>query len=1306
MPFSVVRSDGDSESEGEGLSGRPAFSSVLTVMAGTVKHPVSLDQSRTSPTITRDETLTTQWPSHSSSQGSEMSSSSSSSAGDRIPLASSGLTLSTSHQHPTAVTMASIVSWPSHVDGNTDVSSWTVSSPSLSPSMSSSASSTSSVLSLFSLSSSAGWINKAALSQGQRIESSPAPQTLSPAGSLGWTDSLTTTHSTTHLIVDPPAVTQALQSTTKPSHFSSETSVEKSNEVTKHSLYSSVDTIYGVSEAYIRSTKVIKSPAASTYTSYSSPNRGENLLKILYKTTQTQNPGMNSESANNLEISTSFPSNQESQAVQRQQGALQNPTSALLSAHPKGYSVSSHVTQQMLNQTAAYAEKGAEDTQTFVHRSVGGTTTLPLSSHVVNPTVSTALMFRLTETAAGKTSLSETAITERSPIHSGTVSSEPASNPGDLLMAAGHGSPRVPAININYNPGEIAGAELKSISAQAHLNNSLSLTGPSPESAAGSILGLITRTGTTSSTSELDSLHLPSNGVINDHEFVTQTGSPKGITQEPREWTTPKIRFSSHSMSLSGSALPVSLANDMTYKTTYESLSHTTRPTYLLPLFLSHSPNNTSANSEVNFADQPKASLSSHVSPTQRPFQTLTFPHNFYTTPNKSHQTVSSAELSAHIIKSERAARSISSTFEVETTAGISETSPTSDAHTTHGKKPTESSVSPLFKGNEESTLITVFYKKDIPPGQFTTNFPSFKTTKDPFMLNKGSEASLTEIPVSKVTSDAAFEPLKGLVTQSSPSSRSEIILTPRTNSASRSQGPITSVRSDRSNFYLGRQKPIPSTASSAATTSSSDGQNSSESFRAIFSFGTKLMAPYTKWKATKPVSFQSTAFELENTSIGFDRADTNFQADGPSYEHPKLEDGQEGNAQISNSIDPTVVARDPKSSYSTVGEHPSFTYVKSTAEYEKQKLSLSPANLISAVNVKQGVNTAWGSDGFLPLSHTTPGSVTSSKASPLALVYKSKQHSPPPADVDSLEYAFDAAVTLSNSPAPSFSYTDNINKTTDSKLRAFTLPTEPVPSSSSFHSSPSSERSIKASPLSFLHLKPPTSVSSTSSSLLHPAGKLLSIKPTMHPGTASSATFLSSSPHPDRSDEVTETFVVLTEAGMDELTAGTSRAVALTFPKEKAASLAPSQSVRITLSAGPTERTSQVSPLPPRQDAPTDSVHLTTTTVATTKTTATMPSLRVTTGTTQSATTTTPQPAPVTKRTTTTTTVRTHTSRRTFTPPFPRTSPPRGVTTIFVSPFTTTTEAPPQQCNITERLWVKTGKQYFYHGLKKIIKS
>ncbi|XP_029001040.1 UPF0606 protein KIAA1549L [Betta splendens] len=151
-----------------------------------------------------------------------------------------------------------------------------------------------------------------------------------------------------------------------------------------------------------------------------------------------------------------------------------------------------------------------------------------------------------------------------------------------------------------------------------------------------------------------------------------------------------------------------------------------------------------------------------------------------------------------------------------------------------------------------------------------------------------------------------------------------------------------------------------------------------------------------------------------------------------------------------------------------------------------------------------------------------------------------------------------------------------------------------------------------------------------------------------------------------------------------------TSRAVALTFPKDKEAGLVPSDRGRTTLSAGPTERTSQVAPMSPRQDTTTASVKLATTTVdptaATRSATTRMPSSSV-------STTTTAQPGPVTRRTTTSAaaTARTQTGRRTFTPPAPRTTPPRGAATTVVSPFTTTTEVPPQQCNITERMWVKT---------------
>ncbi|KAF7665002.1 hypothetical protein LDENG_00156790 [Lucifuga dentata] len=165
-------------------------------------------------------------------------------------------------------------------------------------------------------------------------------------------------------------------------------------------------------------------------------------------------------------------------------------------------------------------------------------------------------------------------------------------------------------------------------------------------------------------------------------------------------------------------------------------------------------------------------------------------------------------------------------------------------------------------------------------------------------------------------------------------------------------------------------------------------------------------------------------------------------------------------------------------------------------------------------------------------------------------------------------------------------------------------------------------------------------------------------------------------------------------ETRKDEITTGTSRAVGPTFPKEKEASLTPSQSVSVVLSAGPTERTSQVSPLTPHRDITTASVNVTTTTLAsTTKTNypaMAMPSLKVT-RTTQSTTTTTPQPTFVTRRTTTTTTSKNQATRRTFMLPVPRTSPPRGGNTIFISPFTTTTEAPLQQCNITERMWAKT---------------
>lgn len=176
-----------------------------------------------------------------------------------------------------------------------------------------------------------------------------------------------------------------------------------------------------------------------------------------------------------------------------------------------------------------------------------------------------------------------------------------------------------------------------------------------------------------------------------------------------------------------------------------------------------------------------------------------------------------------------------------------------------------------------------------------------------------------------------------------------------------------------------------------------------------------------------------------------------------------------------------------------------------------------------------------------------------------------------------------------------------------------------------------------------------------------------------------------------DHSQQVTEAFV-LAEPEMDDLTAGTSISVVSTFPKEKEVSLSSSQSDRIILPAEPIENTSQVPLMTLQHDTTTASVKLTTTTVLPSTispaTTTSKPSLKVTM---QSTTTTSTQPKPVTRRTTTT--IRTYTSRRTLTSPNQRASPPRAITSVFVSPFTTTTEAPQPQCNITERLWVKTGK-------------
>ncbi|XP_059927486.1 UPF0606 protein KIAA1549L isoform X2 [Gadus macrocephalus] len=76
IPSSISHSDAEATSQGGGLRGHPAYSSFITFLAETAKHPLNLVQSRTSPTITRDRNLTSQRPSEDPDQASGTSSSS------------------------------------------------------------------------------------------------------------------------------------------------------------------------------------------------------------------------------------------------------------------------------------------------------------------------------------------------------------------------------------------------------------------------------------------------------------------------------------------------------------------------------------------------------------------------------------------------------------------------------------------------------------------------------------------------------------------------------------------------------------------------------------------------------------------------------------------------------------------------------------------------------------------------------------------------------------------------------------------------------------------------------------------------------------------------------------------------------------------------------------------------------------------------------------------------------------------------------------------------------------------------------
>ncbi|KAK0136967.1 UPF0606 protein KIAA1549L [Merluccius polli] len=189
---------------------------------------------------------------------------------------------------------------------------------------------------------------------------------------------------------------------------------------------------------------------------------------------------------------------------------------------------------------------------------------------------------------------------------------------------------------------------------------------------------------------------------------------------------------------------------------------------------------------------------------------------------------------------------------------------------------------------------------------------------------------------------------------------------------------------------------------------------------------------------------------------------------------------------------------------------------------------------------------------------------------------------------------------------------------------------------------------------------------------------------------------------------------------GARHVTTGTFRKPGLTPPKDnKSSGTLPSRSASDDApSVEPTETTSQVSPLTALQDVTTTTASArpstTTSAVSATRTrtdTTTMSSAtlltitphRPTTMTTTTTTTTTttasvPQFSATTRRTTATVTPRTPFTRRNFTPHIPRTASPRAVSTYspfttlsFTTTTTTITEAPPQQCNITEKMWVKT---------------
>lgn len=1265
MPFQVVSSDVDPESEGEGLLGQPAFSSVLTVMEGTVKHSESLDQSRALPTVSREEMHTTQWPSRSSSQGSNESSSSSF-VGDSFR-ASSGLIFSMSQKTttPAQVNWFS-VSRPSHTsffkDGKEDLSSFPFSSLT---SMSSSAAATSNVpssrLSLLFLSSTEQ-INKAVSSEGQGTVSSLAFQAetaaFSSAGPQGWTNSLTTAEPTPPTVPDLHAVTPGTQhATSKPANFLSEANTETSNKTTKHFLYSLVEKI---PEKFINGTSrnILSSAKTSTNILYATPNNSVNPSDNLYVPTQAQNKSLNSVFDYNLESSYLFLFNQESQAVQRQQGASQNPTSALPSARAKGYSLSSHVTQQMLQRTAHIIqneEKTAADTNNLAHK-----------SNAADPSVTPAMAFTpsrvfLTVSSSDQTLLSQTAVAKLARTHPSTESSEHASNPGDLLTAAGHSSPRLPAININHNQSEITGAELKSASSQAHSDDSLPLTQLRPESGS---VRLSAEAERPLSTSESD-------GPKDVREFATQTEAVKDATH--RGWAALKTIFAPNSRTES----PSDPTESMRYETEHQSSLNLTQPSCLPPSNSNHDPKEDSAS--IFFSKE--VELGTRMSSLESLLQTrssFSFLHSFSTPASLSEKPAESAGSSAGT----SAPTKLQGTAEFQTKLSDSGTSdvtyrnePSAHFHT----NTVRGYNSPFFSRNEASSAI---HKTGDASEQLTAHLPTFTTSENLFVLNDASESSDKQSSA-KPLPHKAFADALALVRSTnrdhyvtfSPLSESENTPTQKTNVSL--LGLITGVSGDNSNSFLGRQ-----TVSSAVTSSFRDGLKSAQTPSAIFGrFGTKLMTLYTKRKATKPRPLQSSAFKSENASSGFDSAQSNLSADGSSYEHQKLEDRQEHNVDILNSDDSTSVTSDPYPTYPTVGEDPYITSVKGTSNDKEGSTDSPPAYLRSAVAagaLPEVATSAGASDVSLLLSYITAYPETSSQANSLALAFEGERTAPV-VDLQSAES------TVAH-PDVTTAQKRSVSQNDVSPPSLFRSSSPSVTFSSPSSSFPQ---------LSSLFMKPFTSLSYSDYILskrptVHPSPSSVSVEPTF---SLSSLTLPSSLDY-DGSLQVTGTFV-LTEPGIDDLTTGTSLSAVFPFPKDKEAGLKPSQTDGVLLSADSTVGTSQVSPMTPQQVTTSSSVKLSTTTLAsaTNPPTTSTPSVKVTTHLTP---TTTPQRTLITRRTTTTTTIRAYTSRRTFTSPIQRTSPQRGVTTVFVSPFTTTTEPPPPQCNITESLWVKTGQQSF----------